>query len=52
MVFKAKKIPKHLIIQEEYELRKRSRFGLVRFLLLSVAVISLTWIVSIGLVQI
>jgi hypothetical protein len=52
MVFKAKKIPKHLIIHEEYELRKRSRFALVRFLLLSAAVISLTWIVSIGMAQI
>lgn len=52
MIFKAKKIPKHLIIHEEYEMRKRSRFVFLRFLLLSVAVISLTWIVSIGLVQI
>lgn len=51
MVFKTRKIPKHLIIREEYELRRKRRFGLFKFLLLSAALVSITWIVSIGMVQ-
>lgn len=52
MVFKAKKIPKHLIIREEYELRQRPRFSVVRIMLLSLAVIGLTYVIGIGLTQI
>ena len=50
MIFKARKIPKHLIIREEYEMRNRSRFGIIKFLLISAAVVALTYIVSIGMV--
>ena len=52
MVFKEKKIPKHLIIQEDYEVRKRPRIGFFKMLLLLTLVISLTWAVSSGMVQI
>lgn len=51
MVFKSRKIPKHLIIREEYELRKKPRFGMFRFLLLFAVVAVMTWVVSIGMVQ-
>jgi hypothetical protein len=30
MVFKEKKIPKHLIIQDEYELQQRSKISLLK----------------------
>ena len=50
MVFKARKIPKHLIIREEYELRKRPRFGFFRFVLLFTTVVALTYVVSIGVI--
>jgi len=52
MVFKAKKIPKHLIIQEEYEIRQRSRFGLTKVFVLSALAIGLTYVISIGMTQI
>jgi hypothetical protein len=32
-------------------MRRKSRFGILKFLLLSAAVVSITWIVSIGMVQ-
>jgi len=38
MVFKTRKIPKHLIIREEYEIRKKPRFGVLRMLMVSVTV--------------
>ena len=50
MVFKDKKIPKHLIIQDEYEVRHRHRFGFIKFVTLTALLISLTWAVSTGLV--
>lgn len=50
MVFKARKIPKHLIIREEYELRKRSRLGLLKFILLFTAVVVFTYVISLGAV--
>lgn len=51
MVFKTRKVPKHLIIREEYELRRRPRFGVVKFLLFSTLVLGVSYIVSIGMVQ-
>ena len=51
MVFKNRKIPSHLIIQEEYEIRRRPRFGLIKVLILGVLLISLTYIFSIGVIQ-
>jgi hypothetical protein len=48
MVFKARKIPKHLIIHEEYELRKRSSFGLLKFILLFTAVVVFTYVISLS----
>lgn len=49
MVFKDRKIPKHLVIREEYELRRRRRSGLFRFVLVSLVVVGLTYVVSAGL---
>jgi len=40
MVFKDRKIPRHLIIQEEYEIRRRPRFGLLKVFILGVLLIS------------
>jgi len=51
MVFKDRKIPRHLIIQEEYEIRRRPRFGLLKVFILGVLLISLTYIVSIDVIQ-
>lgn len=51
MVFKARKIPKHLIIREEYELRRKPRFGIVKFLVFFTIVVALSYIASIGMVQ-
>ncbi len=51
MVFKDRKIPRHLIIQEEYEIRRRPRFGLLKVFILGVLLISLTYIFSIGVIQ-
>jgi len=51
MVFKNRKIPSHLIIQEEYEIRRRPRFGLLKVFILGVLLISLTYIYSIGVIQ-
>ena len=52
MIFKTKKIPRHLIIQDEYEPIRRPRFGFLKVIMWSVAIISLTYIVSVGMVQI
>lgn len=52
MVFKNRKIPKHLIIEEEYDIRRKSRFGFFKMLVVLVVVICLTWIISIAVVQI
>lgn len=51
MVFKVKKIPKHLIIRDEYELRQRSRFGFFKFVVMVVAVVGLTYVASVGMTQ-
>ncbi len=51
MVFNDKKIPRHLIIQEEYEIRRRPRFGFLKVFILGVLVVSLTYIIGLGLVQ-
>ncbi|MDG2174530.1 MAG: hypothetical protein P8M72_00090 [Gammaproteobacteria bacterium] len=52
MIFKTKKIPRHLIIQDEYEPIRRPRFGFFKLIMWSIAIISLTYIVSVGMVQI
>lgn len=52
MNFKGRRIPRHLIIEDEYEVRRRPRFGFFRILLLMVVVVSITWLVSTGVVQI
>ena len=51
MVFKDKKVPKHLIIREEYEIRNRSRFGVFKYLALAMLIISIAWVVNIGFQQ-
>jgi hypothetical protein len=52
MVFKTKKIPRHLIIQDDYAPYKRPRFGFFKLIMWSAIIISLTYIVSVGIVQI
>lgn len=51
MIFKERKIPKHLIIQDEYQLRPRSRLGFFKVLVFAVLVVTVTYIVGAGLVQ-
>lgn len=51
MVFKVRKIPKHLIIREEYEIRKKPRYGVLRMLVVSITVIGLTYVISVGMTQ-
>lgn len=52
MVFKDKKIPKHLIIKEEYEFRQRPRFGVFKFVFVCTVVVGLTYAISIGVIQV
>jgi len=52
MVFKEPKIPKHLIIHEEDELRKRSRHTGWRLLVFSALVIGLTIALSGGILSV
>ena len=52
MIFKNRKVPKHLIIHDEYEKKAGNRFGFFKFLLMMVVMVSLTWVVSAGLIQI
>lgn len=51
MIFKERKIPKHLIIQEEYELRKKPRSGFLRIAMLLLLVVGVTYAVSAGMLQ-
>jgi len=51
MVFKTRKIPKYLIIREEYEIRKKPRFGVLRMLMVSVTVGALAYVLSVGMAQ-
>jgi len=51
MVFIDKKIPRHLIIQEDYEIRQRPRFGFLKVFIVSVLVVSLTYIIGLVVVQ-
>ncbi len=51
MVFKDRKIPRHLIIQEEYEIRRRPRFGFLKLVIVTVLLVSLAYIVSISVIQ-
>lgn len=51
MIFKERKIPKHLIIREEYELRKHPRSGAFKFLVVFVLVSVLTYAFSAGMIH-
>ena len=48
MVFKDKKVPKHLIIQEEYEIRQRPRTGFFKVCLFFVFLIALSLALRFG----
>ena len=52
MIFKSRKVPKHLIIEDEYEIRQRPRFRLFKLLVLFILVSSLTLILSVAMVVI
>jgi len=52
MVFKTKKIPRHLTIEDDYVPYKRPHFGFFKLVMWSIVIISVTYIVSVGLVQI
>ena len=49
MVFKDKKVPKHLIIREEYEIRQRPRTGFFKVLLISVLLVALSLALRFGM---
>ena len=42
MVFKDKKVPKHLIIREEYEIRQRPRSGFTRVFVFTVFLVGIS----------
>ncbi len=48
MIFKERKIPRHLIIQEEYELRKRHGTKPFRVVFFLLVVITLTYVAAKG----
>ncbi|MFT5320897.1 MAG: hypothetical protein ACI934_001044 [Pseudohongiellaceae bacterium] len=48
MVFKDKKVPKHLIIREEYEIRQRPRTGFFKVCLFFVFLIALSLALRFG----
>ena len=43
--FKDKKIPKHLIIQDEYEIRRKGRFNFLKLAFWTLLLVSLTYAV-------
>lgn len=49
MVFKDKKVPKHLIIREEYEIRQRPRAGFARVFIFSVFLLGLSLLLRFAL---
>lgn len=46
-IFKERKIPKHLIIHDEYEIRKRSRFSFSKLLMWALTLACLGYVVAI-----
>jgi hypothetical protein len=49
-IFKKRKTPRHLIIRDEYEIRPRTRFTLLKGLLWLGVLVLLTW-VGLSMVQ-
>lgn len=47
-IFKDKKIPKHLIIHDEYEVRRRSKLNLSKLLFLGLLLASLAYVIVIN----
>lgn len=43
MVFKEKKIPKHLIIQDEYEIQQRSKISMLKIVMYSLLFFCLSY---------
>jgi hypothetical protein len=43
-IFKKRKTPRHLIIRDEYEIRPRTRFTLLKGLLWLGVLVLLTWV--------
>ena len=52
MIFKTKKVPRHLIIEDDYDSRKKPRMGFFKLAFLTLCVVSLTYVVSVGVMQI
>jgi hypothetical protein len=42
-IFKRRKIPKHLIIREEYATDRKSRFSIVKFIFWGLVLFGITW---------
>ena len=42
-IFKRRKIPKHLIIREEYTTNRKPRFSLLKIILWALVLLGLTW---------
>lgn len=47
-VFKERKIPKHLIIHDEYDIRRKSRFNFLRLVFWTLLLVSLTYVLIIA----
>ena len=42
-IFKRRKIPKHLIIQEEYATNRKPRFSMLKIIFWGLVLLGLTW---------
>ncbi len=42
-IFKRRKIPKHLIIREEYAANRKPRFSILKFILWALVLLGITW---------
>ena len=52
MIFKERKIPKHMIIREEYELRQRPRSGIFKIIILFGVVAGFAYAASAGMIPV
>lgn len=43
-IFKERKVPKHLIIHDEYDFRRRSRFNFMKVVFWGLLMVSLTYV--------
>ena len=52
MIFRDRKIPKHMIIHDEFDMRKRPRFSYIKVVMVVLAVFVVTYALSVGMMQI